>query len=130
MEVMPIEAIEDGDAEVVLEAAEAFAAASEDERFISLTCLCDVDAVRRLTHGDVTRTAAVREIARLLLNALRKDVLVSETLQTVFPGDPDDTRLVDWIADQRLDDALTALRSGSLNPIELRKEGELHFYGW
>src|SRR4051794_22544610 len=130
MEQMPIEAVEDGDVAIVLEAAEAFASASADERFISLTCLCDLDAVRRLTHGSPQRTATVKRIAQLLLNTLRKDVHVSEALQTTLPDDPDDTRLVDWMADERLDDALVALDSGSLDPVTLRAQGELHFYGW
>jgi hypothetical protein len=43
----PVEALELGHASAVVAAAEEFADASSDERFIALTCPCDLDAVRR-----------------------------------------------------------------------------------
>jgi hypothetical protein len=46
----PVEAIELGHTEAVVIAAKHFAAASPDERLISLTCTCISEPVRRLTH--------------------------------------------------------------------------------
>jgi len=66
----PIEAIELGHGAAVVAAAETFAAASPDERFISLTCTCNLASVRRLTQDDPERTAKVREIAQILINKL------------------------------------------------------------
>ena len=128
----PDRAIQDGWAGAVVEAAEQLAAASDDERFISLNCLCSLDAVRRLTHGDEERAAQVRAVAQLLLNRFRKDITVNEVLQTrLHPrGAPDGTRLVDCLADDRLAPTLAALRDGSLDPRALDRERDLDFYGW
>ena len=128
---VPVHAIEDGRADVVVQAAEAFAAASPDERFISLTCLCGLDAVRRLTHDNPERTAMVVRIAEILRNRLRKEVLVNETLQTPLSGDFEDTtRLVDWMLDERLPDAVRALETAELDPVELHALDTLFFVGW
>ena len=128
---VPTHAIEGGRADAVIAAAEDFAAASADERFISLACLCDLDAVRRLTHGDADRTAKVVRIAKILTQRMRKDVLVNETLQTTFSGDLEDTtRLVDWMLDERLDQALSALESGELDPVALHRNDMMFFVGW
>ena len=59
---VPTHAIEDGRADAVLAAAEEFAAASAAERYISRTLLCELDGVRRLTHGDPDRTAMWRTL--------------------------------------------------------------------
>jgi hypothetical protein len=63
---LPVHAIEAGNEAFVVEAAESFAAAEPAEREIALAFLCDVGAVRRLTHEDPERTAMVLEIAQLL----------------------------------------------------------------
>jgi hypothetical protein len=130
-EKVPIHAIEDGRSDVVVQAAEAFAAASADERFISLTCLCGLDAVRRLTHDDPVRTTVVVRIAEILRSRLRKEVLVNETLQTTLSGDFEDTtRIVDWMLGERLPDVLRALETGELDPVELHARDCLYFVGW
>jgi hypothetical protein len=61
---VPTHAVEARRADAVVAAAEASAAATPDERFISQTLLCDLDRVRRLTHGDPDRTAMVIDITR------------------------------------------------------------------
>jgi hypothetical protein len=116
----------------VVAAARDFAAATDDERYISRTLLCDLDAVRRLTRGEVDRTAMVVEIARRLINSLQKEVHVNEVLQQVLSGsfDSDQTRLVDWMTDERLPDALEALASGRLDPVALNRQDALGFWGW
>jgi hypothetical protein len=76
----PLEAIELGHSAAVVAAAQSFAAASPDERFISLTCTCNLASVRRLTQDNPERTAKVREIAQIFLNKLRKDQAVKEAL--------------------------------------------------
>jgi hypothetical protein len=76
----PLEAIELGHSAAVVAAAQSFAAASPDERFISLTCTCNLASVRRLTQDTPERTAKVREIAQIFLNKLRKDQAVKEAL--------------------------------------------------
>ncbi len=127
----PLEAVALGRADAAVAAAERFAAASPDERFISLTCNCNLESVRRLTHDDPGRTAVVREIAQILLDKLRKDQAVNEALQTTLSGNFDDTtRLVDWMLDQRLDQALECLRDGTIDPVALRDAGPMFYVGW
>jgi hypothetical protein len=129
---VPVHAIEMGHIDAVLAAAEAFAAASPDERYISQTLLCDLGRVRRLTHDDPDRSAMVVDIARRLKNALRKEVLVNEVIQQVLSGsfDSDQTRLVDLMADERLADALEAIATGAINPAALSQQDALGFWGW
>jgi hypothetical protein len=127
----PIEAVALGHSTAVVAAAETFAAASPDERFISRACACNLESVRRLTHDDPGRTAKVREIVQILLNRLRKDQAVDEALQTTLSGDfVDTTRLVDWMLDDRLDYALESLRDGTTDPVALRERGPMFYVGW
>jgi hypothetical protein len=127
----PLHAIELGFADAVVEATEEYAAASPDERFIALTCACDLQQVRRMTHGDPDRTAMVVRIARLLLARLRKDVHVHDTLKTTLSGDYDDlTRLADWMTDERLPAALEALESDALDPVALHATGMIFSARW
>lgn len=135
--VSPVQAIEAGDSDSVEVAATPFAEASEHERFISLTFLCTLDAVRRLTDGDWERTAQTVEIARLLLNRLRKDTVVNEVLQMLLvarfgphAADHGPTRLVDCMLDDRLPLVLDDLKHCRLDPVALLEEGDLDFYGW
>lgn len=131
MQYTPLRCIQDGFVDRVIAAARAFAAASPEERFISRTFLCDLDEVRRLTHGDPTRAAQVAEVARLLLNRLRKDTIVNEALQTTFgTGEMEHLRLVDCLLDDRLSEVLDDLKSRRLDPVQLHRSGKLHFYGW
>ena len=125
-------AVEAGRADAVLAAAEDFAAATPEERFLSQTLLCDLDGVRRLTHGDPGRTAMVVDIARRLKNALRKEVHVNEVVQQVLSGsfDADQTRLIDWMCDDRLPDALEAIATGRIDPVALNHQNALGFWGW
>jgi hypothetical protein len=130
---VPTHAIEDGRADAVIAAAEEFAAASSEERYISRTLLCELDGVRRLTHSDPARTAIVVDIARRLKNALRKEVHVNEVVQQVLSGslvDGDQTRLVDWMLDERLADALEAITTGRIDPVALNQQEGLDFRGW
>jgi hypothetical protein len=101
---VPAHAVGAGRADAVVAAAEEFAAATPDERYVSQTLLCDLESVRRLTHGDPDRLAMVVDIARRLKHALRKEVHVNEVVQQVLSGgfDGDETRLIDWMLDERL----------------------------
>jgi hypothetical protein len=129
---VPTHAIEAGRADVVVAAAEAFAAATPDERYLSQTLLCDLDGVRRLTHGDPERIAMVVDIARRLMKALRKQVHVNEVVQQLLAGcfGADETRLIDWMLDERLPDALEAIRTGRVDPVALNQQNTLGFWGW
>jgi hypothetical protein len=130
---VPTHAIESGRADAVIAAAEEFAAATPDERYISQTLVCQLDGVRRLTHGDPDRTAMVVDIARRLKAALHKEVHVNEVVQQVLSGsllDGDDTRLIDWMLDERLPDALATITSGRIDPIALNQQDALAYYGW
>jgi hypothetical protein len=127
----PVEAIELGHSAAAVAAAKTFAAASPDERFISLTCTCNLASVRRLTQDDPERTAKVREIAQILLDKLRKGQAVNEALQTTLSGNlVETTRLVDWMLDERLDRALEQLRDGTIDPVALRESGSMFYVGW
>lgn len=127
----PAHAVAAGRVEAVIAAAEQFADASRDERFLSRTLICEIDAVRRLTQNDPNRTAMLVRIAKLLLNRLGKDIAVNEALQTTLSGGLDDTtRLIDWMLDDRLPDAVRALESGRVDPVVLRDRGPLYFVGW
>jgi hypothetical protein len=66
---VPTHAVESGRADAVVAAAEKFAAATADERFLSRTLLCDLEGVRRLTRGDPDRTAMLVDLARRLKKA-------------------------------------------------------------
>lgn len=129
---VPTHAIESGRPDAVVAAAEEFAAATPDERFISQTLLCDLDRVRRLTHRDPDRTAVVVDIARRLKNALHKEVHVNELVQQVLSGsfEDDQTRLIDWMLDERLPDALEAIITGRIDPVALNQQDALGFWGW
>lgn len=128
---VPTHAIEGGRADAVQGAAERFAAAAPEERMLCRTFLCDLDAVRRLSRGEDERLQLLCEAAGLLRGKLKKDIAVSEALQTTLSGNFDDTtRLVDWMSDDRLAEAVEALRTGAIDVVELRKQGPLHFVGW
>lgn len=130
---VPTHAVEAGRADAVIAAAEEFAAATPDERYISQTLICELDGVRRLTHGDPDRTAMVVDIGRRLKNALRKEVHVNEVVQQVLSGslfDGDQTRLVDWMLDERLPDALEAITTNRIDPIALNQQDALAYHGW
>jgi hypothetical protein len=70
---VPTHAIEDGCADLVLDQARRFAAASEDERAISVALCCDLDDVSRLTGQDPQRAATIRAILALLRKRLGTD---------------------------------------------------------
>jgi hypothetical protein len=129
---VPTHAVESGRADAVLAAAREFAAATADERYISRTLLCELDGVRRLTHGDQGREAIVVEIARRLKSTLGKEVHVNEVVQQVLSGsfDGDRTRLVDWMLDDRLPDALAAIEAGRIDPVTLNQQDALAYHGW
>jgi hypothetical protein len=128
---VPTHAIEDGRASDVIAAAREFAAASEDERYIARTLVCGLDAVERLTHGDPGRTAQVKQAAEMLVNKLRKPIAINEALQTTLSGDYEDqTRLIDWMLDDRLEKAVHGLEAGVIDPVELRAKGSLMMVGW
>jgi hypothetical protein len=58
---------------------------------------------------------------------------VSEVVQQVLSGsllDRDDTRLIDWMLDERLPDALAAITSGRIDPVALDQQDALAYYGW
>jgi hypothetical protein len=90
--LVPLWAVEDGYADAVIAAAEAFAAATPEERLLARTLLCDLADVRRIT----------------------------------LSGNFEDcTRLVDWMRDERLHDALHAVERGEIDPVQLRARGPL-----
>jgi len=136
---VPTHAIQMGHTDIVMSAAEDFAAADPDERAISSSFLCTLAQVRRLTHEDPTRTKQVADVAQLLMSRLRNDTAVNEVLQTrLIPrqnpdgsfNDEQMARLVDCLSDQRLPVVLQDLRSGQLDPASLDRERDLDFYGW
>jgi hypothetical protein len=88
-------------------------------------------AVERLTHGDGARTAQVKQAAEMLVNKLRKAIAINEALQTTLSGDYEDqTRLIDWMLDDRLEKAVHGLEAGVIDPVELRAKGSLMMVGW
>src|SRR6476469_5055093 len=87
-----------GKADVVLEAAQDFAAASEDERTISRLVWSSLDDTRRLTGCSPERAAVIAGIARTLRERVGKDELVCGVAQTVLPG-TEDRRIVDRLLD-------------------------------
>lgn len=129
---VPTHAIERGRADAVRAAAEEFADASRDERYISRTMLCELDAVRRLTHADPERTAMVVRLAGLFKAALKKEIHVYYAVQQVLSGtyDGDPTRFVDLMLDDRLPAALAAVESGEIDPVALSRQDALAGYGW
>ena len=72
------------------------------------------------------------DIARRLKKALRKEVHVNEVVQQVLSGslDGDQTRLVDWMLDERVADALEAITTGRIDPVALSRQDALDFRGW
>ena len=75
----------------------------------------------------------VVDIASRLKTALRKEVHVNEVVQQVLSGslfDGDQTRLVDWVLDERLPDAVEAIATGRIDPIALNQQDALAYYGW
>jgi hypothetical protein len=120
----PVFAIDDGHEEIVREEAVRFAAASEDERFISWWFGGHIDDVRRLTGGDDARAATIRAIAERLRNVLRKPEHVNEVVQT---GEP---RMADLILEGREDEVHADLAAGRIDPRQLLETGELHYHGW
>lgn len=125
----PIFAVENGAAETVLAAAEEFAAASEDERFIARWFGGNVQDVRRLTGGDAARARVVAQIAERMKNELRKPEHVAEGAQTVLPH-PDGRRMVDVILDGGEGSILTEVDARQIDLQALLADGELEFWGW
>lgn len=136
--VMPVEAVGGDGVDTVIAAAKEFAAASPEERHISLTFLCSIEQVRRLTHQRARRTAQLLDVAQLLRNKLGKETVIDEVLktllaprQTEWSGTPQpQTRLVDCLADERLPVVLEDLREGRIDVVDLHRHGDVDYYGW
>lgn len=127
--------VEDGKTWKVIAAAEEFASASDDERYISESIAGgNLDQhVRPLTRGDEARAARVRRVVELLLAQLRTPTRVHSCLQTTFgPGDsPEEmVRLVDCLLDDRLEAVLSSLEDGSFDAWHHMEVGQFHGYGW
>ncbi len=122
--------VQDGKADKVIAAAEEFAAASGDERFISTTLAgANLDlAVRKLTRGDPSHAARVRRVLELLLAQLRTPTRVDECLHTTFGVE--DTRLVDHLLDDRFEAVLASLEGGSFDAWHHMKTGRLDYSGF
>lgn len=120
-----------GRTDLVIAEAERFASATADERAICLMLLCDLDAARRMTHGDKKRTDAVMRIASTLTRQLKKDVRVFEAITATLSGDFSDlTRLVDWMTDDRLWSADDAIASGEIDLVALADSDWQHTGRW
>jgi len=121
--------IEQGKADVVLEAAQDYAAASEDERTISRLVWGSLDDTRRLTGCSPERAAVIAGIARTLRERVGKDELVCGVAQTVLPG-TEDRRIVDRLLDGEEHAIRDELDRGELNPKALLRDQPLNFMGW
>jgi hypothetical protein len=124
-----IVAVEHGDAEAVLAAAQGFADALPEERLIARLFWGDIEAARRLTGCDPRRTQVVAGIATTLLARLRKPELVCNVGQTILPGH-DGKRMVDRLAAGEADAVAAELADGRIDPRALERNGELVFTGW
>ena len=121
--------IEQGKSDVVLEAAQNFAAASADERTISRLFWGSLDDARRLTGCSSERAAVIADIARTIRERVGSDEDVCAVGQTVLPG-TEDRRIVDRLLDGEEQAIRDELDSGELNPKRLLREQPLHFTGW
>jgi hypothetical protein len=108
----PIFAVEDGHQVLVLEAARAFASASPEEREICLTCLCELDDLQAMTHGDPVRTRQVLGVARTLLAQLGKDTTVYLAMRGCLDAERSAPRIIDCLADERFADTVVAIERG------------------
>lgn len=125
----PIHAVEDGHVEAVLAAVDDFVRATDPERFISTTFICDMPQVRKLTHGDERRTQQVARIAELLLTQLRKETAVYEVIR-MRPTPGEFVRLADCMTDDRLKAVLHGLETGTIDPVALRTTGSPMTADW
>ncbi|MDA0169764.1 hypothetical protein OJ998_11770 [Solirubrobacter taibaiensis] len=121
--------IEQGKSDVVLEAAQDFAAASDDERTIARLFWGSLDDARRLTGCSPERTAVIAGIARTIRERVGSDEDVCAVGQTVLPG-TEDRRIVDRLLDGEERAVRDELDRGELNPKRLLREQPLHFTGW
>ena len=121
--------IEQGKSDVVLEAAQDFAAASDDERTISRLFWGSLDDARRLTGCSPERAAVIAGIARTIRERVGSDEDVCAVGQTVLPG-TEDRRIVDRLLDGEEQAVRDELDRGELNPKRLLREQPLHFTGW
>jgi hypothetical protein len=57
---------------------------------------------------------------------------VNEVVQQVLSGsfEADHTRLIDWMLDERLPDALAAITTGRIDPVALNQQNAFGFWGW
>jgi hypothetical protein len=121
--------IEQGKPDVVLQAAQDFAAASEDERAISRLFWGSLDDARRLTGCSPERAAVIAGIARTIREGVGSDEKVCAVGQTVLPS-AEDRRIVDRLLDGEEQAVRDELDRGELNPKALLRDQPLHFTGW
>jgi hypothetical protein len=121
--------IEQGKVDVVLAAAEEFAAASDDERTIARLYWGSLDDARRLTGCSPARAAVIADIARTIRTRVGSDEGVCSVGQTVLPG-TEDRRIVDRLLDGEEEAVRDELARGELDPKRLLKTQPMHFTGW
>lgn len=121
--------IEQGKADVVLAAAEEYAAASVDERTIARLFGGSLDDARRLTGCSPDRAAVIAGIARAIRERVGADQRVCEVGQTVLVGD-EGPRIVDRLLEGDEAAVRDELASGAIDPKRLLREQPLHFTGW
>lgn len=115
---VPVDAIEDGHASLVLEAARRFAAATSDERLIARALGRDVAAARALTGSDERRTQTVAAIVRLLRERLGSPARVNEALDAerwADRDDPSERNMVAEIVAGGEQELLRRLRDGNID---------------
>jgi hypothetical protein len=121
--------IQQGKADEVLAAAQAFATASEDERTIARLFGGSLDDARRLTGCSPERAAVIAGIARTIRERVGKASDVCSVGQTVLPGE-EERRMVDRLLDGEEEAVRDELAHGELNPKRLLREQPLVFTGW
>lgn len=123
--------IEDGRADLVIEAAEEFADATPTERWISSTlCGRHLDEVRRLTREDPDRTERVRAVLTHLLAQLRTPTRVDECLCSTFPSGDWFSRPIDCLLDDRFAAMADLLLSDDFDPWQHLERGMLSPAWW
>ena len=121
--------IEQGKADVVLAAADAFAEASDDDRTIARLFWGSLDDARRMTGCSPERAAVIAGIARTIRERVGNDQDVCYAGQTVLPGE-EERRIVDRLLDGEEQAVRDELASGELDPKRLLREQPLHLIGW
>ena len=124
---VPTHAIEDGDAQAVLDEARRFAHATDDERRISWLLACDMAHVARLTGHSADRAATIRAVLDALRDRLGTDARVLDAVFTQPRLGPDTCgpRMIDTMLEGRAEELLAAVTDDEIDLQELRSTGLL-----